>query len=357
MNRYPYYLVSLCALTSPFLYIPRLLLQDRYHGAIAAVGIAMLLGVLLSYFFITSLKPFHELTLHEILDKHVSHSTKFLISFLLGLTWLAAGASVLITISFVIKRFMNPSMNLHVLILCFLIAGCWAALRATMPILYNLELWLFITIPILLFIWIKEMRNETFSWDAVLTMSDYALKVPSWELIAVSSFLFTGYISLSITNGNSRVINKMHWIWFIPVIGIIVFSATFFIPIGIHGTQAVDKYVYIGVNTADSIQMKFGLIERGVFLYLLCYIILSLLFIVMSWHVALKWMGGAFNNYSVNFKRILVGMVSISVFIYGYYSTEKQVMSLTYSWFTIRFIAEILLVVLMVRVKRRLGCE
>jgi len=357
MNRYPYYLVLLCALSSPVLYIPRLLLQHRYHGAIAAVGLALLLGVLLSYLFSTSLKPFHELSIHEILEKHVAHSIRFLISFLLGLTWFAAGASVLITISYVIKRFMNPTMNIHVLIFCFLLAGCWAALRATMPILYNLELWLFISIPILLFIWIKEIRNETFSWDAVQIMSDYALKVPSWELIAASSFLFTGYISLLICNGSSWVKKSMHWIWFIPVIGIIVFTATFFIPIGIHGTQAVDKYVYIGVNTADSIQMKFGLIERGVFLYLLSYIILSLLFIVISWHVAMKWMSGALNNHSVVFKYILVGTVSISVFIYGYYSTEKQVMSLTFSWFTIRFIAEILLVAIMVRVKRRLGCE
>ncbi|UNK18970.1 GerAB/ArcD/ProY family transporter [Paenibacillus sp. N3/727] len=357
MHRYQYYLVLLCTLISPVLYVPRLLLEARYSGAMTAVGIAILIGILINYLFKRSLQPFQELSLTEILEQYVPSSIRFFLFSLFGLTWFAAGASVLISISFVIKGFINPTMDIYVLLLCFLIAGCWAALRTTMTILYNLELWLLISIPLILFIWLKTIRNETFSWDAVLTMNDYLLNAPSWDLIAVSSFLFTGYISLSICPVNHHSKRNFHWLWLIPLIGTVVFSATFFIPIGIHGTQAVDKYVYIWVNTADSIQIKHGVIERGVFLHLISYIIMSLLFISTSWHVATEWMSGAIKHHSAHVKRILVGIVGIIVFVVGYYASEKQVMTLTSSWFSIRFIAELLLVVVMLGVRRRVRCE
>ncbi|MBN3526624.1 hypothetical protein JSQ80_23100 [Paenibacillus apiarius] len=317
----------------------------------------MLIGVVAAYLFRWSLKPFQELSLPEILERYVPRSIRLFIFSVFGLTWFAAGASVLISISFVIKGFINPTMDIHVLLLCFLFAGCWAALRATMAILYNLELWLLLTTPLILFIWIKAIQNETFSWDAVLTMSDYLLNAPSWDLVAVGSFLFTGYISLSICQVTHHPKGNSHGLWLIPLIGTVVVSATFFIPIGIHGTQAVDKYVYIWVNTADSIQIKHGLIERGVFLHLFSYIILSLLFIAMSWHVATEWMSGAITHRSAHVKRILIGIVGITVFVAGYYASEKQVMTLTHGWFSIRFIAELLLVAIMVGVRRRVGCE
>lgn len=194
MNRHQFYLVLLCMLISPVLYVPRLLLEARYNGAIAAVGMSILIGVVAACLFRRSLKPFQELSLPEILERYVPRSIRLFIFSVFGLTWFAAGASVLISISFVIKGFINPTMDIHVLLLCFLFAGCWAALRAAMAILYNLELWLLLTTPFILFIWIKAIQNDTFSWDAVLTMSDYLLNAPSWDLIAVGSFLFTGYI-------------------------------------------------------------------------------------------------------------------------------------------------------------------
>ncbi|PZM66692.1 GerAB/ArcD/ProY family transporter [Paenibacillus dendritiformis] len=352
MSRYQFYLFMLCAVVSPALYLPRALLQARYDGAIASVGIAMLLGLVMSFLFKASLKPFRELSLLEIMKRHVPRSVGLILYPVFGLIWFAAGASVLITICYVIKGFMNPNMDFLVLLLCFLAAICWASLRASIAILYNLELWLFIIIPIIMFIWLKATRNETFSWDAVFTLSDYVLNAPSWSGIAAASFLFTGYISLSVCQATLQG-DGIHRLWWVPVIGIVVFGAVVFIPLGIHGTQAVDKYIHIWVNTADSIQFKYGIIERGVFLLLFSYIIMSLLFAATCWNVAAEWMSGVFQARPAQVKRILIGIAASAVLAAGYYVNEKQLITLTHYWFSVRFAAELLLVAVMVGIGRR----
>ncbi|RJG21789.1 GerAB/ArcD/ProY family transporter [Paenibacillus thiaminolyticus] len=352
MSRYQFYLFMLCAFISPALYLPRWLHQARYDGALASVGIAMLLGLLMAWLFKTSLKPFHKLSLTEVMERHVPRHIGLILYSVLGFTWFAAGASTLITICYVIKGFINPNMDFLVLLSCFLVAVYWASLRASIALLYNLELWVFIITPIIVFIWIKGIRNDTFSWDAVLTLNDYVLNAPSWDGIAVASFLFTGYISLSVFQATHQG-SGIRWLWLIPLIGTAVFSAVFFIPIGLHGTQAVDQYIHIWVNTADSIQLKYGMIERGVFLLLFSYIIMSLVFAATSWHVAAEWISGVFKERPAHIKRFMIGIAGIAVLVIGYYVNEKQLMTLTHRWFSLRFAAELLLVAVMVIVRRR----
>ncbi|WII38345.1 hypothetical protein [Paenibacillus thiaminolyticus] len=351
MSRYQFYLFILCGLISPALYLPRALLQARYDGAIASAGIAMVLGLVMSCLFKASLKPFHDLSLKEIIERHVPRPIGMIMFQVLGLTWFAAGASVLLTICYVIKGFINPNMDFYVLLFCFLIAVCWASLRASIAILYNLELWIFIITPILGLIWIKAARTSTFSWDAVFTMNDYVLNAPSWNGIAVASFLFSGYISLSV--GQATLRGGGIRLWWIPVLGSIVFGAVVFIPIGIHGTEAVDQYIHIWVNTADSIQFKYGVIERGVFLLLFSYIIMSLIFAATSWNAAAEWMSGGFQSRPVHIKRILVGFAAIAVLAASYYVNEKQIITLSHYWFSLRFAAELVLVAVMVGIGRR----
>ncbi|WP_195575601.1 hypothetical protein [Paenibacillus sp. 1001270B_150601_E10] len=351
MNHYRLVLIITCTLVCPIIYLPRLFIEGRYQGALPAIGIALLFGSFVSALYLWRMRKFKGFTLLDILEQHLPAWMRIPLFLGTGLIWYAGGTFVLISISSVTMRFINPNMDIRVLFICFLLTVSWTALRHTSSLLNGIEIWLVVCIPLVLFLWYKGLRNDLFDWDAVLTMTDYVWMQPSLKLIVFGSYLFMGVISLSIFKEYElSTSSRMSEVWLIPLVGMIIFCGFFFIPFGIHGTQAIDRYNFIWMSTADSLQMKFGIIERGVFLYLTAYMIISLMFISMSWHAATEWVtrGLHIKRGDDKFRAILLLMVAAASFAFGLIASDRQVFAYSMNWLTALFVLEIILVLLVV---------
>ncbi|TLS48807.1 hypothetical protein FE782_28525 [Paenibacillus antri] len=353
MNRYFYYPILVCMLINTIIYVPELLIKSRFEGAITAMLIAIPLGSFLAYLFSRGMNRFPGLGISEIFEQHMPKFIRLPIIVFLGLLWFAAGSIALVAISLIAIRFINPDVSVTVLLFVFITVGCWAATRSSLAILYILEIGLLMSTPIIALIWFKAFQNEMFDWNAVFAMSDYVFGLPSWSTFFTATDLFTGYISLVVFNRFIKAGKKITHLWILPVAGTIVFFTIFFIPIGIHGTQAVDHYVNVWVSTADSLRLKYGFIERVGFLYSYVYIGLSLLFIATSWHVGTELMRSVFRKQSDLLKWVIAGTIGVGTFLYGIYSNEKQLIHFAQQWFGILFVVELLLVALVVFLSRR----
>lgn len=351
MNHYRLGLIGIAMLITPIVYLPRFFIEARFTGAIPAIIIAAMTGSLISIWFLHSMKQSRGLTVLEVIKKQVPSYLGWPLHVCMSITGYVGGALVLITMSSVTMRFINPTMDIHVLLLCFLLAGGWSALRSSRALMFGMEYWILLCVPLLFFLWFKSVSNTMFDWDAVLMLTDYVKITPSWQLIFVGSFIFTGFISFYVFKEAAKWQASIHEAWMIPLAGVIVFCGFFFIPFGVHGTQAVEHYNYIWMNTADSIQLKHGMIERGVFIYLAVYMIISLLFISISWYSAAAWlMNGVLASAAYSPKKtrriqqLVVVVMAVVAFAGGHYMNEQQLFLFTKYWFFARFIVDVILV-------------
>jgi len=145
---------------------------------------------------------------------------------------------------------------------------------------------LLLNLPIIVFILFKALLSENMNWDAIKVIRHYLFTASSWKSLAASTYVFTGYVNWAKFNREFRSIDmKKQQLWVLPVIGLLVLTTTFLIPIGYYGTYGVDNFIYIWVSTADSMKMEFGFMERVMFIFLLLYLSVALLFISITWHV------------------------------------------------------------------------
>jgi hypothetical protein len=175
--------------------------------------------------------------------------------------------------------------------------------------------------------------------------------------------VFTGYINLVIFNRLTGSYGAIKLKWGIPLLGTLVLLTTFFIPIGIHGTIAVNDYIYIWPSTADSLRMEFGFIERVLFVFLLLYLNFSLVFICVTWHVGAELLKGIFTRRPgpvdpdvVHMSWLAWGLfllfgVLMLLVIRNY--NEKELLHVSSIWFEIRYAAELVLVAVMSWIGRK----
>ena len=69
MNRYFLYLVILNMLTNVIIFVPKILIADRYNGAVSGFLIAIPIGVTLTFIYSKALSKFPEQGIPEILDQ------------------------------------------------------------------------------------------------------------------------------------------------------------------------------------------------------------------------------------------------------------------------------------------------
>jgi hypothetical protein len=325
-------------------YVPRILIEARFHGAITAILIVTPLGTLLAYLFYKGMSKFPRMGIPEILKQYFPTYIRLPSIIFLGLMWFATGSIVLVAFSHTIIQSLNPNVSLMIILLCFVLIGGWTATFSSLAILSVLEIILIIALPIQVYIFYKALVTKSFYWDEVRAMSEYVLDIPSWNTLAVVTFSFIGPITFSVFNRLFEWDKRLHYFWIIPIAGLIISFNTFFIPIGIHGTQAVNEYLDVWVNTADSLRMKYGLIERVLFLYLFLYIGLTLIFITMTWHVGIELVKSAFTKQPHFLKWVIVGSMGVSTLVYSQLFDEKQLYLFAQKWFHLQSAVQLLLV-------------
>ncbi|NBD23287.1 hypothetical protein [Paenibacillus glycinis] len=359
MSRYLYYHVLYVGMINIMMFVPYLLVRDRFEGAISGMLVAVGISTALSLGIVACFGRFPGMGFPEINDLYLP---RWLWSFNLlfgGLcVWLPAGIIVIYSYAETSRLFFYPDMNPYVNL--FLLAGAsvWASSRSTRTVQFIQEIAMIVITPMLILFLIKAMFDDNMDWDAIRYVAGYVRKPPSFVAIASGTFLFSGYMNLVISN--RLHVKRIRFRWIIPVFGTLFLAITFFVPIGFHGTQGVEDYVYLWSMTADSMALDYGFINRVLYVFLLMFTGISLLFIMNTWHTAILFVRYALNRYKGVEEESVSGLnvwmsaaIGILAFVYMSCMNPERNQLMSQLWIIIRFFAEIATLFLMVYFVRK----
>ncbi|WNR45203.1 hypothetical protein [Paenibacillus roseipurpureus] len=288
MSRYLYYHVLYVGMINIMLFVPSLLIRERFHGAISGMLIAMVIGSFLSLCTMACFEKMPGLGFPELCDRHLPKwLAQSLILFDGIVLWLPAGVIVIYSYSETVRMFFYPDMNRYLNLLLMTGAAIWACSRSTRSVQFIHEVMMLLSAPLLILFILKAVFNEHLNWDAIRYVIGYVNQPPSFTTIAAATFVFSGYLSLTITNRLHPEGFRFRYRWVVPLFGVFFLAITFCVPIGFHGTVGVQDYVFLWSMTADSIITDYGFINRVLFVFLLLFTGLSLLFIMNTWHTTI----------------------------------------------------------------------
>lgn len=349
MNRYFLYLVLLNMLMNGIMFIPKILIQHRYDGAVMSTLIAIPISIVLNYTLGKSITKFPGKGLPEIFADSKYRWLTILHLGIMQLEWFIAGLITIEGFVDILSRFINPEEPRLTLLAIYLAAIFLIIQLPTQRVMYLLEVVLFLSTPFLGFIIFKTFTSEQLSWDSILEVGTHIFEMPNIFSIAAAAYTFSGFTNLIIFN---RVIKGDLRIWnFLVVLigGIFNLITTFFIPIGFHGSDGAQEYLFPWVSTADSLRLVYSPIERVIFLFLMLYIGIALMSISVHWHVSLELAKGIFKEKKqdkpIKTWMILAGFTICSVLTVIFFNTVR-LYKVTGYWLIFHMGFEIIVVVL-----------
>ncbi|WP_150270218.1 hypothetical protein [Paenibacillus tepidiphilus] len=285
-NRYYIWLILMNSLINIIIFVPRELIDGRFTGTQAAIPLAVLSGTLITFMFTAVIRKFPGKGVPEIFAASLPKFTVPPLLVIFGLLWCTAGLITLLSFVDITLRFISPDTRPLIVLLSFLVVVCFSVRMEPLSLLYGLEMMLAISLPLIVYATFKAVVNPAFSWDAVLQTFTYSLHTPNWNSFLAATFSFSGYINMAIFNRlfHQLKLKPLH-IVIVAVQGFIILLLSFLVPIGYFGTIGVGKHIYTWFSTADSIRIETFLIERMLFIFYMAYLPLSLVSVVIHWHV------------------------------------------------------------------------
>lgn len=286
MNRYFYYLVFINSITNIIVFAPEMLLQDRYKGALASIVLAMPFFTLLLYLFNKAMYVFPGQPLPEILKTVMPpwvQKTIMLVSFPV---WYVSGSMMLLVVSDIIQLVINPEMPviLNIGFLSFVVL--FVVRYSSKTVLYGLEVFFWFIVPLMTFIFLKAMTDSKFSWHALMDAGGHFASTPTLFAFAAAGYSFAGFTDMFSFHQDFQGSYAARHLWLIPVFNFIAVIMAFSIPIGMLGIEAVGDYKYPFISASDSLSLKMGIIERVYFIFLILYILISIINIIVHWKVS-----------------------------------------------------------------------
>ncbi|BBH21464.1 hypothetical protein Back11_28090 [Paenibacillus baekrokdamisoli] len=365
MNRYFYYNVFLVSLLNLLIFVPHILVLYRYDGAITSMVLAAAVGSTVAIVFTNILRKFPGQGLPEILDQFLPRPFTIALLIFMAVMWLIASSIALVSYAVLINRFFNPDTSPFVVLLFMVLVCVYTASRSSLTVMFVIEMGLIINMPLLAFLLIKAVRSNAIDWDAIRTIANYWRESPKLRPFAAATFVFTGYINMAIYNRLAPANFRLRHRWMIPAFGTLILLITFFVPIGFHGTETVDDYLYLWSVTSDSMLMSYGFIERVIFFFLLLYLNLTLIYTTSGWHQAMEFVkscmpkkrdpkSGKHNTPLINW--IVTGVFAIITLSYSELFDEKENFYISIYWLIFRMFIEVGTVIflfILIRTKRR----
>lgn len=347
MNRYFLYLVFLNMLTNVIIFVPKILIEDRYNGAVSGMLIAIPISLTLTFLYSRAFGRFPEKSLTDI-PKGSKVWIKNLYLGIIQILWFSAGLITIIGFIDILSRFVNPDMPRLLILIVYLAVIFLIIQLPSEKVMYFLEIVLFLCVPLIAFIIIKAVTSQFLIWDSILEAGTYIFVKPSLKAIASATYVFTGYTNLIIFNRVIKEKIKMRNYLMILFMGTVNLMTTFFIPIGIHGSDGAQELLYPWISTADSLRLPYGPIERVIFIFLMLYMVVSLLSISIHWHISLELVKGIFKEkkFPKNFNWLILSIYTAVAVISVIYLNTFVLNKLTVYWLMIRFFCEILVVLL-----------
>ncbi|SOC44076.1 GerAB/ArcD/ProY family transporter [Ureibacillus acetophenoni] len=317
MSRYYYYLVLVNMFANIITSVPVILFQNRKDGAIISMILAMIVGLICITFFTKFFNSFPGKTLPDMLKQTMPKWFTVIFTFVLVIVWFVAGLITLITYTILLIRFLTPETSLvmgTITILLFVTFGCF--MKAD-KVLYTIEIIFIITMPLIIFIFVKAYLDEHIEWLYIKVAFTHINTFPQIIPFAAVLFLFLGVMNLIIFNQFFTVKQTFGWkqISALTLIGSGVLFTTYFIPVGFQGFENIDTMMYPWISTADSMRMRYGVIERVVFIFLLFYLAFSVISLLIHWHVTIELLKSVFNFNKLKVRGIqVIPFIIITIF-------------------------------------------
>lgn len=349
------------------LFVPHILVKDRFDGAVMSILIGIALGSFIAIVNAWCFRQFPGLGLPEILDRYLPKAFSLPLIVLAAFTWMTGGILVVYSFTRTMGIFFNPEMNEYLFLFIMVLACIFAGSRSSRSVQFSLEVLLILAAPLGLFILFKATTNDLVEWDAMRVIAGYVRNPPSIHSVAAATFLFSGYLNLQIFNRLNVLGLKLKHLWLIPILGASFAFFTFFIPIGFHGTMAADQYVYLWSVTADSMVLKYGFVQRVLFLFLTVFSIMSLMFVMNTFHYAMEMFKACAVHYKAKTEEspvpaanwILCFVFGVLSFIYAFWTDDLKNQWTTQCWLLFRFgfewLAMIVLLLAVLISRRRTG--
>lgn len=296
-HRYYYYLFLMSAIINIINLVPRILILTRFDGVFWSILLAVAFGTFTMFIFTRLISQFKGQGFPEIFNAYLPKVIAAPLLILYSIFWFAAGSIMLLSFVDITLRFISPDIQAKAIMIGFLILVVGASRIKATSILYATETVLMLSFPAIVFILVKALINPAFNWDSVLQVLTYLWTKPKLVTVTGATFAFTGYVNLAIFNrsfNNLRL--KLRHFWLVPVSGLLILLITLLVPVGYHGTIGVEDHVYSWFSTADSLRMETFIVERVLYLFYITYLSMSLVTVVIYWHVGLELFKGCFNE-------------------------------------------------------------
>jgi hypothetical protein len=332
-------------LSNVMVQVPKILLEHRLRDLTAALAATAVLGVAAMIVFFLLIRRFAGRSLSEILSPLPKPIRTPFVLFG-GAMWFGAGAISLISFvqltSFYIMR-GQPAVLISLLFLAFVV---FALGMPGMKILFMVEMSIVLVSPLVLFIFWKTLNSYFFEWDSVGLALKSSWAFPSWETIATAAYLFSGSYNLLVFQQDLGSKLSVHWLWFFSGMGVLTLLTSCFIPIGLHGLVGIGEYSTPWVVTADSIRMAFGPVERMMHIFLLLFLVLTLISVVVHWHVAATMIAAASRapRWTRLSRPIAIGAFAVAAAIGSHRFTFEEIGTVGRIWMMVRWPSEIVLI-------------
>lgn len=304
MSRFFYYLIIVVMLSNIISPVPRIFLSESKNGTIAAMIISTIVGLIITHIIVTIMNQFPGKGFPELLKEYTPKWFSYPIILIMSVTWYVAGLITLISFTYMLLRFLEPEMSIYLTLSSFLIIIIFGAMLKTRSVAASTEIIFILTVPILLFMLIKAYTSTEINVDFIKIALMHSNKFPNYDVFSATLYTFMGGISIIIFN---RYFTKKQTLGFkqlliIGTTGVFILITTYFIPIGLNGFDEMERLIYPWISTSDTIRMKYGVIERVIYIFLLSYLSISVITIVIHWHVAIQLLGSIINFKNFNWK-------------------------------------------------------
>ncbi|MFP7296491.1 GerAB/ArcD/ProY family transporter [Neobacillus niacini] len=345
MNRYFLYLVFLNMLSNVIIFVPKFLIQYRYDGALLSIVIAIISGMILMYLDSIVFARFPGEGLPEIIENRMRMPFKFILLGGFSIFWFTAGLITLLGYIDILHRFINPDLPKIFLMVVFLAAICFVIQLPTQKVVYLLEIVLILNGPLIIFIFFKAITSDYLNWDSIFEVGTHLFTLPKLTPIVVASYVFSGYTNIIIFNRLFKKKIKSINFAVILVVSILNLVTSFLIPIGFHGADGAQEYMYPWIMTADSIRLVYSPIERALFIFLMLYISITLLSVTVHWHVAFELIKGCYIKNTSKQKNwlVLAYFIGFSILAVLRFDLMNPELIIKF-WLTARYFFEIIVV-------------
>ncbi|WP_040285981.1 GerAB/ArcD/ProY family transporter [Sporosarcina koreensis] len=296
MSRFLYYLIftnMVAIITTP---IPRLLLQDAGDGAIVSMGLGTLGGILFTWIIIRFFSQHPGMDLPDLLVSYTADWFRIPVTLYFAILWFLAGAVNLVMTVFLLITFLSPEMSIYTITASILVTVYFGVLLKTKSVLFSLEIIFVLMVPFGILMMLKLFTSSELEWDQIKLSVMHINHLPTFTSFTSTFFMFLGCANLIIFNKYFK--EKQHVsilsLGWVLLFAIMMLVTSYFFPIGLSGFDRIGQLIFPWISSADAIRMKYGLVERVVFIFMFIFVTIAFMSIIIHWHVAYKLINSVF---------------------------------------------------------------